>query len=269
MSKVLGVGDNTIDTYIHSRMLYPGGNAVNVAVLAKRLGHGAAYIGWLGADERGELLLSSLESESVDISHCRIVKDVPTGFSTVSLVDGDRVFGESDDGACHLLHLEEKDYDFICSFDVVHTSVFSFIESQLRELKQASQLLSFDLSQNHDQAYLEAVLPHVDIAFLSVSDVPFEEQEGLMSVMHAMGPQLIVTTRGEHGSWVYDGKEVYHQGIIPVEVVDALGAGDAFAASFLVEYAEGTSIPLAMQKAAEFAAKNCTHFGAFGYGKPY
>lgn len=269
MCKLLGVGDNTIDTYVHSRMLYPGGNAVNVAVLAKRLGHEVSYIGWLGDDERGELLLSSLESEGVDTSRCRILKDVPTGYSTVSLVDGDRVFGESDDGACHKLHLEDQDFEFIRAFDVVHTSVFSFIEPQLRELKLVSKLLSFDLSQNHEQAYLEVVLPHVDIAFLSVSDVSFDTQDALMRQMHALGPQLIVATRGEHGSWVFDGKEVYHQGIIPVDVIDALGAGDAFAACFLVEYAEGTSIPVAMQKAAEFAAKNCTHYGAYGYGKPF
>jgi len=269
-TRLIGVGDNTVDTYIHTRTKYPGGNAVNVAVLARRYGHGeAAYLGWLGKDERGDMILSALAAEGLDTSHCRVVPNKPTAFSTVTLVNGDRVFGVADNGACALLHLEQADFDYIRSYDVVHTSVFSCIEKQLLELKQASRILSFDLSQRHDQRYLTKVLPYVDVAFISLSDTDPDEQEALVKKMHAMGPRLVVATRGKHGSWVYDGENLYHQGIIPVEAVDTLGAGDAFAAAFLVETTNGTPIPLAMQRAAHFAAENCTHSGAFGYGKPY
>ena len=67
---------------------------------------------------------------------------------------------------------------------------------------------------------------------------------------------------------MFDGQQVYHQDVIPVDAVDTLGAGDAFAARFLVEYASGMPIADAMQKAAESAADNCLHYGAFGYGVP-
>ena len=76
-------------------------------------------------------------------------------------------------------------------------------------------------------------------------------------------------TRGKEGSWVYDGSSLYHQDILPVETVDSLGAGDAYAARFLVEFSRGTAIPAAMQLAAQSAAENCTHYGAYGYGQPY
>jgi len=36
--RLLGLGDNTVDTYVDQGWQYPGGNAVNVAVLARRLG---------------------------------------------------------------------------------------------------------------------------------------------------------------------------------------------------------------------------------------
>jgi fructoselysine 6-kinase len=268
MCRVIGVGDNTVDIYIHRKTMYPGGNAVNVAVLAKRLGCEAAYIGWLGNDLRGELIQSALKAEGLDISRCRVVNTLPTGYSTVTLVDGDRVFGEADNGANQLLHLEKKDFEFISTFDVVHTSVFSYLETQLPELRAASKLLSFDLSQRHDDAYLDMVLPYVNVVFLSLSDIPEKYQEELMHRMHSMGPKLVVATRGKDGAWVFDGDTFHHQGIVPVEVVDTLGAGDAFAACFLASYAGGTPIPSALQKAAQFAARNCTHFGAFGYEKP-
>ncbi len=44
MIRVIGVGDNTIDVYLHKRTMF-GGNALNVAVLAHRYGHPAAYLG--------------------------------------------------------------------------------------------------------------------------------------------------------------------------------------------------------------------------------
>ena len=270
MVRLIGVGDNTVDTYVHTRTQYPGGNAINVAVLAKRYGHDeAAYLGWLGQDERGQMILNALAAEGVDTSHCRSVQEKPTAYSTVTLVNGDRVFGASDHGACSLLYLEPADFDYIRTYDVVHTSAFSHIEKQLPELKKASRILSFDLSQRHDQRYLANVLPNVDVAFISLSDVAEDQQDTLLRRMHTMGPRLVVATRGKQGSWVFDGSRIYHQGIIPVEAVDTLGAGDAFAAAFLVEITNGTKIPLAMELAANFAAQNCTHFGAFGYGESY
>ncbi len=63
MVRVIGVGDNTVDRYLHLGRMFPGGNAVNVAVHARRLGHEASYIGWLGTDRYGRLLLDGLAAE--------------------------------------------------------------------------------------------------------------------------------------------------------------------------------------------------------------
>ena len=43
---VLGFGDNVVDKYEHIKTMYPGGNAVNFAVFAKKLGvDRSAYMG--------------------------------------------------------------------------------------------------------------------------------------------------------------------------------------------------------------------------------
>lgn len=269
MTRILGVGDNTVDTYIHMRTRFPGGNAVNVAVLAHRYGAEAGYLGFMGQDQAGALILDSLRQEGLDVSHCRQLENIPNAFSTVSVVDGDRVFGESDPGASKLIRLTDEDLAYIRTFDLVHTSVYSFLEGQIAELKSVSRLLSFDLSQRCDPEYLQTVLPHCDIAFLSLSSIDNEERDRLMREMIARGPRLVVMTRGKQGSWVYDGSTLFHQDILPVETVDSLGAGDAFAARFLVETARGVSIPDAMRLAAQSAAENCTHYGAYGYGQTY
>ena len=269
MIRLIGVGDNTVDTYLHKRMLFPGGNALNVAVLAQRYGHPSAYLGWLGKDERGDLIMKALEKEGVDTSHCRVIEGVATSYSQVTLVDGDRVFGEAFKGATALLRLEEKDFAYIAGFNLVHTSVFSYIEDQIEALKQASQRLSFDFSQQLDDDYLAKILPHVDIAFFSLADVSQKDMKDLMHKAIASGPSLVVMTRGKDGAWVFDGQNLYHQGIMPVDAIDTLGAGDAFAARFLVEYMDGEPIPLAMKRGAQSAAQNCTWYGAFGHGVSY
>ena len=49
--KLLGLGDNVMDAYLFRGELYPGGNAANVAVLAKRAGaEKSGYIGVLATD---------------------------------------------------------------------------------------------------------------------------------------------------------------------------------------------------------------------------
>jgi fructoselysine 6-kinase len=64
--RLLALGDNTIDTYVDRKLQYPGGNPVSVAVMTKRLGVESHYLGCVGSDECGDLLLSSLAAEGVE-----------------------------------------------------------------------------------------------------------------------------------------------------------------------------------------------------------
>ena len=48
-TKVLGFGDNVVDLYEHSHMMYPGGNCVNLCAYSKMFGvERAAYMGYFG-----------------------------------------------------------------------------------------------------------------------------------------------------------------------------------------------------------------------------
>ena len=267
MVRVIGVGDNTVDRYLHLGRMFPGGNAVNVPLLAHRYGHPASYVGWLGDDALGHLILGALREEGVDVSRCRVV-DGPNAHSEVTLVEGDRVFVGSDPGVCVRIALNVQDLDFVRQHDVTHTSIYSHIEPDLARLSQASNCLSFDFSQEWDREYLTEVLPRVDVAFLSNPGQSRQATVELMRWARAQGPAVVVVTRGEQDAMAYDGQQVYQQGAVETEVVDTLGAGDAFAARFLVEYLEGVPIARALAAAAESAAEACSYYGAFGHGVP-
>ena len=263
--RVIGVGDNTVDTYLDLGMMFPGGNAVNVAVLAHRYGHPASYVGWLGDDDRGRLILSALQKEGVDTSHCRVVNG-PTAYNDVSLVDGDRVFGEYDYGVSAQIVLTEKDLRFVGQHDLTHTSIYSHIERDLEKLSDASRHLSFDFSDEWSREYLSDVLPWVDTAILSYPDRSETETEDLLRWIHARGPACALVTQGKRGAAVYDGQRVYRQPIVEAKVIDTLGAGDAFAARFLVEHLSGVPMQVALLEAAQSAAETCGYYGAFGHG---
>ena len=267
MVRVIGVGDNTVDQYLHLGMMFPGGNAVNVAVLAQRYGHPASYLGWFGNDVYGHLLLRALEDEGLDISHCRVM-DGPNARGEVTVVDGDRVFGPATHGVTTQIDLTPDDLEYIGQHDLLHTSIYSHLERQLPELSQTTPVLAFDFSSDWKRDYLAECLPWVNIALLSYPDREHEAVEDIMRLISAQGPRLVLVTQGKDGATVFDGARFYHQGIVDTEVVDTLGAGDSFAARFLVEHLGGVAIQQAMSKAAESAAETCRYYGAFGHGMP-
>jgi fructoselysine 6-kinase len=268
MVRVVGVGDNTVDRYAHLGRMFPGGNAVNVPVLAHRYGHLASYIGWLGNDQNGRLILDALREEGIDVSRCRVV-DGPTSYSTVALVDGDRVFGAASHGVTDQLALDADDLSFVRHHDLAHTSIYSYVERDLPRLHAAAPALSFDFSSDWTRDYLAEMLPFVDIAFLSHPPADVDRIVELIGWAKAHGPRLVVVTLGMDGAFASDGGPIQHQGIVPTEVVDTLGAGDAFAARPLVEHLGGASLQASMAAAAEAAAATCTYYGAFGHGAPY
>ncbi len=265
MVRVIGVGDNTVDQYIHLGKMFPGGNAVNVAVLAQRYGHTASYIGWLGNDIYGNLILNALRTEGINTSRCRIL-DGTNAHNEVTLIDGDRVWGASTPGVTPQIALYDDDLTFVSQHDLTHTSIYSYIEKDLSRLSAASKTLSFDFSDNWDRDYLAATLPWVHIAVLSYPERSAEETEELMQWIAEQGPHLVLVTQGASGATVLEGRQFYRQGIVETRIVDTLGAGDAFAARFLVEYLSETPIQQAMLKAAQSAAETCGYYGAFGYG---
>ena len=75
--KLLGIGDNVFDHYRWRKELYPGGNSVNVPVLARRYdGSETGYIGLIADDREGRHFLKALDEEGLDVSRVRMMHGV-------------------------------------------------------------------------------------------------------------------------------------------------------------------------------------------------
>ncbi|MDQ7250524.1 PfkB family carbohydrate kinase [Dongia sedimenti] len=268
---LVGIGDNVVDFYVDQGVYYPGGNALNVAVLAHRFGlANCAYIGILGEDEEGAHVQACILAEGLSGKHLRFAKG-ETGKAKVSLVNGDRVFVDSNKGGVRkrvMLRMDEDDLDLISRLKYVHSSCFSYIEPELPRIRARVQELSYDFSITRDMEYFAAVCPLVTLAFLSGSDLSDGDTETFIARIHAMGVPMVCVTQGERGAVFSNGIRILRQGIVPAKLVDTMGAGDAFIAGFLAARVNGASIEDALPHAATFAARACEWPGAFGHPHP-
>ncbi|MEV8337527.1 PfkB family carbohydrate kinase [Leucobacter sp. NPDC077196] len=242
--KILGFGDNIVDRFLDRRRDYPGGNAVNVAVYARRLGADAGYLGVFGDDPLARFLQSALSNAGVDHSRS-IVRHGETGISTLNVIDGERVFLEWNDGGVTVrepIDLDDGRSEYAAGFDLVHSSVYSRTEPQLPRLRETRALVSFDFSSEPEfrsDAYISRVAPHIDLALLSCSDQSVEQTHRLLDTVIRAGAGIALATRGTDGAIVTDGTHRVSAPtpVIddPATIVDTMGCGDAFVAGFMVE----------------------------------
>jgi fructoselysine 6-kinase len=268
---LVGIGDSVVDHYLDQGVYYPGGNALNVAVLAHRFGLAkSAYIGILGEDEEGAHVQACILAEGLPTGQLRFAKG-ETGKAKVTLVNGDRVFvGSNHGGVCKklMLRMDQDDLDLISRLGHVHSSCFSYLEPELPRIRAIAQGLSFDFSTTRDMDYLAAVCPLVTLAFLSASDLSDIETDAFIARIHSMGVPMVCATQGERGAVFSDGVRTLRQGIVQAKLVDTMGAGDAFIAGLLATWINGASFEDALPRAATFAAKACEWPGAFGHPHP-
>ena len=289
MLKILGIGDNVCDKYRSRKMMYPGGQALNVAVYASRLGAAAGYMGVFGDDAAAAHIQDTLRRLGIDTSHCRQYPG-ENGYAVVDFKDGDRYFVTSNKGGVvnqHPLSLNREDLSYIAGFDHIHTSENGHTDHLLPALRSTGRTLSYDFSirWNKPGGHLERVAPYIDVAFLSCGNSG-ETAESIIRLLLSRGCGSVLATRGSQGAVFGDGEQFFYQPPHLVEPVDTLGAGDSFAAAFLTGCTKArladpeafrdrssayyrAAVRRALEEAAEFSARICLVDGAFGYGVPY
>lgn len=286
--RVIGIGDNVVDKYLHTGLMYPGGNALNFSVYAKQLGLDSAFMGVFGDDEPARHVQDTLHHLGVDTQRCRRYSG-ENGYACIDLIEGERTFIQSNKGGVlreHPLVLESTDLDYITGFDLVHVSLNSYLESQLAVIKKQNVPLSFDFSMRGTDDYFRQVCPFIDYGFVSCSHLSEEATKNKLKMLFEYGCSTVIATRGHEGVYYYDGGEVVFYNPEYIKPIDTLGAGDSFLTGFLVSFLfsdnnqiESLSnlsdkhkreyVLMAIEKGNQLAGQTLRHYGAFGYGKPF
>ena len=110
--KLAAVGSNCIDFYrnLNGGTPFPGGGPVNMAVYTVRIGGQSTYIGHVGDDANGKVMRNAIEAKGVDTSHL-YTKPGRTAVTQVEIVDGERVFGDYDEGVLSDYCLTNEDIE--------------------------------------------------------------------------------------------------------------------------------------------------------------
>lgn len=266
-AELVCVGDNVVDVYVDEGIMYPGGNALNVAVHATRLGRAggrppAAYVGALGDDQAGQVVLAALEAEGVDVSRTRVVAG-QNAYARVRLVGGDRVFLPGSLGVSRF-EPGQEDLALMARARIVHTGECSMMEPHLDALRATTRFLCFDFSER-DWDYITAYAPLADLAILSrpekSEDDPLEVAERVLE----LGPRQVVVSSGARGALWADHTRHVHAQAPAVDVLDTLGAGDSLIARSLVGIVGGEPPDTWLPAATAYATAACMERGAFGH----
>jgi len=254
--------------------MYLGGKGFNQAVAARRLGADIAVIGRVGDDDFGAAFLDALDAEGIDRRGVSIDPETGTGVASIVVdADGENAIIQSpranralsaddvrraaaalDGASMALFQLELSDaavYDFAHLARGAGATVI-FNPAPAAPVAHAIVALADMIVPNQIEAHmLTGIDPRsIDDAYAAAES------------LRERGPAVAVITLGLRGAVaVAEGVRI-HVPAFAVDIVDTVGAGDAFCAALAVRLAEGADLADAVRFAAAAGAIACTRPGA-------
>ncbi len=229
----------------------PGGAPANVAVSIARNGIEAGFLGKLGNDDFGKLLLKTLKDDNVRVLVGELTDRATTTLAFVTLNEaGERSFTFARKPGADMLLCEEDvcTVDF-SEWDIVHAGSVSqsgapekdAVLSALKKAKDLGKLVSFDINYrdkiwSFDDCLRECkrIFPLTDLLKISDEELPFVGgAENIPNFMKEYDITVLVLTLGKDGARIFYDNTTCDIPSMKVKAVDTTGAGDAFWGGFL------------------------------------
>jgi sugar/nucleoside kinase (ribokinase family) len=246
--------------------LHSGGCAANTGVALAKLGVDTALIGKVGSDGFGDFLVSCFERVGIDSGG--VVRDpVAATAATMVLVhgDGERSFLHYL-GANATFRMEDVDFARVRRSKILHVAgafVMPMLDGAptaelLRRAKAEGILTALDTVWDARGRWMETLapcLPYVDYLLPNIEEARMlaggrKQPKDVAKYLLDAGAKVVGLKLGERGSYLRaaDGTELSVPAL-PVQAIDALGAGDAYVAGFLAGLARGWDL----ERCARFA----------------
>lgn len=232
-----------------------GSSAGILAANLSRLGNRVVFLGKIGQDAFGQLVLEHLENAGVDTQY--IIRDplIPTGAS-IGLQHRDDRAMVTYAGAMDHLQFAELPLDVLKEARHLHFSAYFFqprLRNDVNRLFATAQkhglTTSFDMQSDPadrwDIPYTE-VLQHVDLFFPNELELTrITKTPDVLEAIQQIRSHVAVMAvkRGSEGSITIHGNQtIHHPGYKSPGLVDAIGAGDSFDAGFIHQYLRNGSL---------------------------
>jgi sugar/nucleoside kinase (ribokinase family) len=213
------------------------------------LGARVSFLGKLGKDVFGELIIQSLKEKGVHTDFIVHSSAAKTGATIVLNFAEDRAM-VTHPGAMEDLALRDISDAYYKQARHLHVSSY-FLQPGLKKdivtiFKRAKNLgltTSFDPQWDPHEKWdldLEQVLPFVDVLLPNEQEIlHLTRKPDLPSALDAVkfNPNMLIIKRGNQGSLAsWNGKQVQQEPFLNQHVVDAIGAGDSFNAGFIFKF---------------------------------
>lgn len=247
----------------------PGGAPCNVLAMLNKLGRKTAFIGKVGKDNFGKMLVKTISDKGTDITNLLYDDNVPTTLAFVhTFENGEREFSfYRNPGADMMLKKSDINEELLIKTKIFHFGTLSSTHKNPREAtryavdtaKKSGALISFDpnlrepLWNSLDEARreIEYGLSKCDILKISDNELEFvtgisDYDKAMKSLRENFNIPLIFLTLGKDGSRAYyKNITVEKPTFSEIKPIEKTGAGDTFegcALHFVLEYGlEGMS----------------------------
>lgn len=244
--------------------LHSGGCAANTGVALAKIGIDTAIIGKVGCDGLGDFMVNALERNGVSADG--IVRDTKTGTSGTMVVvhsDGERDFIHYL-GANATLVEDDINWDLIKGSKILHIAgsfLMPAFDGQptanvLKKAQEMGIITSLDTcwdSKGQWMKVLEPCLQYMDYAVPSIEEARMvtgkHDPADVAKVFMDHGVKVVGLKMGEKGSYIRTADVEITVPRFTVDAIDALGAGDSFAAGFLTGVLKGWDL----EKTGRFA----------------
>jgi fructokinase len=278
--KIIGLGEVLWDLLPAGPQL--GGAPANFAFHARQLGAEVQVITRVGNDEYGHQVLKRFGGMDIDVATVQVDQQLPTGTASVVLgPDGTPRFTIRDHVAWDALALTQEALEAVQTANAIsfgtlaqRTSAASSVIQQLVAAAPAAALRVFDVNLRqgfHGLEMLKRSLTAANVFKLSDSELatlsPILELTGnvpqrIEQLAERFDLQLVAFTRGERGSLLYQRGVWSDRPGQKLDVVDTIGAGDAFTAALVMGLLNQFSLEDIHQIAADIATFVCSQPGA-------
>lgn len=243
-----------------------GGMCSNAIVAMQRLGARCALATCVGQDAPGRFLVEDLEREGVDARFVRMARGGRTQVSLNISVRGtdEKTLLALDSRRLSLQprHVGKEFFAALEASRLLHIDGFfpALALPAIKRARAAGVTVSLDIT--HADQNAEAFIKGSDIVFAPVEFVEaffgHRKFEAAAWALSRMGPRWAGVTLGEYGAIGVTGDQMIRQPAFSVEVVDTVGAGDAFHGAIAFAALQGWRLPRALRFAAAVGAISCT-----------
>jgi sugar/nucleoside kinase (ribokinase family) len=267
MEKLLATlqGDPTL--LIESISMRPGGGAVNAAIASRRMGLGARVFACFGYDSRGDAIIEALREYGIECFGIRSKR--PTGvFLSLSMGEDCKTSKKiivSPGAAREIRGCYEYDNIFIKDWymliDGLLIDAHEWLQLLAEKALDAGMKIALDVStvatvRRYAGKLLEFASDYCDYVFLNeeehsaLLEATGLPKQGSLS-LHGKAKALIKL--GKRGAMAIGGDKGIEVPTLPIETDNDVGAGDAFAAGFLLAAMQGLDVEKSLITANESA----------------